>query len=81
MSFSDGNEGSDPQTNSKLLQAPYDIQSQIFHYLLPRHVHVFVHEDILRISECVGCPEADDYYPGLERENGVSYDVWARRLK
>ncbi|KAH4121626.1 hypothetical protein HBH64_165040 [Parastagonospora nodorum] len=81
MSQSDVNGSIDPQTNSRLLQAPYDIQCQIFNYLLPRDVHVFMHEDILRISECVGCPEADGYYPGLEREKGVGYDVWARRLK
>ncbi|KAH3950607.1 hypothetical protein HBH53_072160 [Parastagonospora nodorum] len=81
MSQSDGNGSIKPQTNSRLLQAPYDIQRQIFNYLLPRDVHVFMHEDILRISECVGCPEADEYYSGLEREKDVGYDVWARRLK
>jgi hypothetical protein len=81
MSFLDGYEGFDAQTNSKLLEAPYDFRCQIFSHLLSRHVHVFVHEDILRTSACIRCPEADDYYPGLERENDVSYDVWARRLR
>lgn len=47
----------DPQLDSKLAQAPYDILRQIFDQLTPQSqgTHVFFHGRALRVAECYGC--------------------------
>jgi hypothetical protein len=78
----------DPQLNSKLVQAPYDIRLQIFQYLIPEGIHVFFRGDALKVSECIGCPPVDKVWSGKERKGeydpAEKYQVreqrWRRRL-
>jgi hypothetical protein len=78
----------DPQLNSRLVQAPYDIRLEIFQYLIPQGIHVFLQGDVLRFSECVGCPPVDRWDSGQERkdtggpvtEYKMREERWKRRL-
>jgi hypothetical protein len=57
--------------NSKLAQAPYDVRREIFDYIIPQGIHIFLHRGTLRASECYRCPVAHEWSPGKERTIGL----------
>jgi hypothetical protein len=85
----------DPQTNCRLLLAPYDIRRAIYLHLLPTRVHISISQHSkLCLSSCLGtsledaCPEDQALKPPWPsiKENCNPYlacirnPVWGRRL-
>ncbi|KAH5155514.1 hypothetical protein HBI38_095170 [Parastagonospora nodorum] len=59
MASSNLNNIIDPQLDSKLVQAPYDILRQIFDHLTPHSqgTHILLRHGVLRIISCYGCQD------------------------
>ncbi|KAH7071245.1 hypothetical protein BKA63DRAFT_474839 [Paraphoma chrysanthemicola] len=79
----------DPQLNSRLAQAPYDIRREIFEYLIPQNTHVYLNHGKLRLCECLTYSQATDEQLGRERPTDLPGgkqnerlrdQAWARRL-
>ncbi|KAH7079470.1 hypothetical protein FB567DRAFT_532640 [Paraphoma chrysanthemicola] len=79
----------DPQLTSRLVQAPYDVRREIFKYLIPQNIHVYLDHDQLRLSECLVYSQATEEQLGRERPTDVPdgnqdehlrHQAWARRL-